>query len=505
MTNLYELIQRQVRAAPQRVAIETTGGERLSYGELDQRCAQLAARLARLGVGPGDRVAAQIEKSVANALLYLACLRRGAVYLPLNTAYTLPELDYFFADAEPALIVCDPARRAGIAALRGAGDARVATLDATGQGDLVDGLDDEPAGLSVAPAGDHELAALLYTSGTTGRAKGALLTHCNLASNALTLLDAWGFSAEDVLLHVLPLYHVHGLFVACNTALLAGARLLFLPRFDAAEVLALLPRATVMMGVPTYYTRLLAQDGLSPARCAGMRLFVSGSAPLLEDTFRQFEARTGQRILERYGMTETGMNTSNPLFGERRPGTVGMALPGVELRVADEAGRVLAPGEVGVLEVRGPNVFKGYWRMPEKTAEEFRADGFFITGDLARIGADGYVSIVGRAKDLIISGGLNVYPKEIETVIDDLAGVVESAVMGVPHPDFGEAVAAVVVVAPGAALDEGAVIAAVRARLAGFKVPKRVWFAPSLPRNAMGKVQKNALREQHRDAFAALR
>ena len=441
---------------------------------------------------------------MANLLLYLACLRRGAVYLPLNTAYTLSELDYFFGDAEPALIVCDPARRAEIAALGGAA-AQIATLDAYGQGDLVDTLDEEPPQAAIAPVSDDDLAALLYTSGTTGRAKGAMLTHRNLASNALTLVDAWGFSETDALLHALPLYHVHGLFVACNTALLAGARLLFLPRFDAAEALEALPRATVMMGVPTYYTRLLAQDGLSAARCAGVRLFVSGSAPLLEQTFYDFEARTGHRLLERYGMTETGMNTSNPLHGERRPGTVGLPLPGIELRVADEDGRVLGPGEIGVLEVRGPNVFKGYWRMPEKTAEEFRADGFFITGDLGRIGPDGYVAIVGRAKDLIISGGLNVYPKEIERVIDDLDGVVESAVIGVPHPDLGEAVAAVVVLAPGAAADEAAVIAAVRERLAGFKVPKRVWFADSLPRNAMGKVQKNALRARHEDAFAPAR
>jgi malonyl-CoA/methylmalonyl-CoA synthetase len=505
MTNLYELIRRRARAARQRVAIETAHGDRLTYGELDLRCARLAARLDRLGIGRGDRVAAQIEKSVANVLLYLACLRRGAVYLPLNTAYTLDELDYFFGDAEPALIVCDPARKTATEALSRARAARIATLDAEGQGDLIDDLDDEPPQRAIAPVEDDDLAALLYTSGTTGRAKGAMLTHRNLASNALTLVDAWGFSADDVLLHALPLYHVHGLFVACNTALLAGAGLLFLPRFDAAEVLGMLGRASVMMGVPTYYTRLLAQHRLSAGRCAGVRLFVSGSAPLLEDTFHEFAARTGHRILERYGMTETGMNTSNPLHGERRPGTVGVALPGVELRVADEAGRVLGPGEVGVLEVRGPNVFKGYWRMPDKTAEEFRPGGFFITGDLARIGADGYVSIVGRAKDLIISGGLNVYPKEIESVIDDLPGVVESAVIGVPHPDFGEAVSAVVVPASGTALDDAAVIAAVRDRLAGFKVPKRVWFAPSLPRNAMGKVQKNALREQHQGAFAGPR
>jgi malonyl-CoA/methylmalonyl-CoA synthetase len=499
MTNLYELIHRRVSAAPQRVAIEIPDGGRLTYAELDERCARLAGRLARLGLGVGDRVAVQVEKSVENLLLYLACLRRGAVYLPLNTAYTQAELDYFFGDAEPALIVCDPARRAGIAALGGAAGARVATLDAQGQGDLAEGLDQEPPHAAIAAVEDDDLAALLYTSGTTGRAKGAMLTHRNLASNALTLVDAWGFSETDVLLHVLPLYHVHGLFVACNTALLGGARLLFLPRFDAARATEMLARATVMMGVPTYYTRLLAQDGLSAARCAGVRLFVSGSAPLLEQTFRDFEARTCHRLLERYGMTETGMNTSNPLHGERRPGTVGLPLPEVELRVADEAGRVLDTGEVGVLEVRGPNVFKGYWRMPEKTRLEFRTDGFFITGDLGRIGPDGYVTIVGRAKDLIISGGLNVYPKEIESVIDDLEGVVESAVFGVPHPDLGEAVSAVVVSAPGAALDEAAVIAAVRDRLAGFKVPKRVWFADSLPRNAMGKVQKNELRTRHQD------
>jgi malonyl-CoA/methylmalonyl-CoA synthetase len=403
------------------------------------------------------------------------------------------------------LIVCDPSRRAAIAALEGAGAAAVATLDAGGRGDLVDGLDSEPPRPEIARVADDDLAALLYTSGTTGRSKGAMLTHRNLASNALALVDAWGFTDADVLLHVLPLYHVHGLFVAFNTVLLAGARLLFLPRFDAAQALALLPRVSAMMGVPTYYTRLLAQDGLSAASCAGVRLFVSGSAPLLEDTFQQFEARTGHRILERYGMTETGMSTSNPLRGERRPGTVGLPLAGVELRVADDGGRVLGPGEIGGLEVRGPNVFKGYWRMPEKTAEEFREDGFFVTGDLARIGEDGYVAIVGRAKDLIISGGLNVYPKEIESVIDDLPGVVESAVIGLPHPDFGEAVSAVVVAEPGAEVDEEAVIAAVRSRLASFKVPKRVWLASSLPRNAMGKVQKKALRDQHKDAFAAPR
>jgi malonyl-CoA/methylmalonyl-CoA synthetase len=353
----------------------------------------------------------------------------------------------------------------------------------------------------VAPCEADDLAALLYTSGTTGRSKGAMLTHGNLASNALTLRDAWGFSDADVLLHALPIYHTHGLFVSINVTLLAGARMLFLPRFEPDAVIAGLSRATVMMGVPTYYVRLLERPDFTREVCRHMRLFISGSAPLLEETFRAFEARTGQRILERYGMTETGMNTSNPLDGERHPGTVGPPLPGVEARVCEEQGRVLPTGEVGVLEVRGPNVFKGYWRMPEKTAEEFRDDGFFITGDIAKIDANGYVTIVGRAKDLIISGGLNVYPKEVESVIDGLRGVAESAVVGLDHPDFGEAVAAVVVRAPDASVSEDEIIAATRTQLAGFKVPKRVFFVDALPRNTMGKVQKNQLRDRYAGAF----
>ena len=346
------------------------------------------------------------------------------------------------------------------------------------------------------------LAAILYTSGTTGRAKGAMLSHDNLAANALTLRDAWGFTAADVLLHVLPIYHTHGLFVAINPTLLAGARMISLPRFEPGAVIEALPRASVIMGVPTYYVRLLARADFTAATCAQMRLFTSGSAPLLEETFHAFEARTGQRILERYGMTETGMNTSNPLHGERRAGTVGPALPGVEVRVANEAGRVLGIGDSAILEVRGPNVFSGYWRQPEKTREEFRADGFFITGDIARIDANGYVTIVGRAKDLIISGGLNVYPKEIESVLDGLDGIAESAVIGVPHPDFGEGVLAVIKRREGArAPDAEAVIAAARGQLAAFKAPKLVVFVDELPRNSMGKVQKNLLRDAYRDAF----
>jgi malonyl-CoA/methylmalonyl-CoA synthetase len=469
-----------------------------SYGDLDRLSAALGHHLQTRGVGKGDRVAVQVEKSPQAVFLYLACLRIGAVYLPLNTGYTLRELDYFFADAEPRMIVCDPSRQSEIAAM--AGSAAVLTLDAEGQGSLMAGATYE-ADLEPVACGPDDLAALLYTSGTTGRSKGAMLSHHNLASNALALRTTWGFTGDDVLLHVLPIYHTHGLFVAINTVLLAGARMIFLPRFDPDAVIAALPRATVMMGVPTYYTRLLAREDFTAGAARSIRLFISGSAPLLEETFNAFEARTGQRILERYGMTETGMNTSNPLHGERRAGTVGLPLPDVALRAADDVGTPLAAGEVGVLEVRGPNVFSGYWRMPDKTAQEFRDDGFFITGDIGVISQDGYVSIVGRAKDLVISGGLNVYPKEVESLIDLLPGVVESAVIGLPHPDFGEAVTAVVVRHPGATITESDIVGAARAELAGFKTPKLVVFVEALPRNSMGKVQKNVLRDEHGDHF----
>jgi malonyl-CoA/methylmalonyl-CoA synthetase len=475
-----------------------TATRRYTYGDLDRISAALGHCLQALGVQKGDRVAAQVEKSPQAVFLYLACLRIGAVYLPLNTGYTLRELDYFFGDAEPRVIVCDPAKASDIGGLAGA--RAVVTLDAEGSGSLMDGATDW-TDLEPAACEPDDLAALLYTSGTTGRSKGAMLTHRNLVSNALALRETWGFTGADVLLHVLPIYHTHGLFVAINTVLLAGARMIFLPRFDPDAVVPALAHATVMMGVPTYYTRLLARDDFDAQAARPIRVFISGSAPLLEETFAAFETRTGHRILERYGMTETGMNTSNPLHGERRPGTVGLPLPGVEVRVADDTGRPLAAGEVGVLDVRGPNVFKGYWRMPEKTAEEFRADGFFITGDIGAIGEDGYVSIVGRAKDLVISGGLNVYPKEVESLIDGLPGVLESAVIGLPHPDFGEAVAAVVVRQPGAAITEVDIIAAARAELAGFKVPKTVFFVEALPRNSMGKVQKNMLRADYGDTF----
>jgi malonyl-CoA/methylmalonyl-CoA synthetase len=500
--NLFELISAATPADPAIPLLETPDGRVYTYGDVDRLSARIAHRLRDQGVIKGDRVAAQIEKSPEAICLYLACLRAGAAYLPLNTGYTKAELDYFFGDARPRVIVCDPAAAAELQALPGARGAAVLTLGIGGDGTLLAGLDALPTAFETVPCAADDLAALLYTSGTTGRSKGAMLTHGNLASNALALREVWGFRNTDVLLHALPIYHTHGLFVAVNTTLLSGSRMLFFPRFEPGEVIAALPRATVMMAVPTYYVRLLAREDFTRDVCARMRLFISGSAPLLEETFLGFEVRTGHRILERYGMTETGMNTSNPLNGDRRAGTVGLPLPRVEARIAGEGGQILPVGETGVLEVRGPNVFKGYWQMPEKTREEFR-DDFFITGDVAKIDADGYVTIVGRSKDLIISGGLNVYPKEVESVIDRLPGVVESAVVGLPHPDFGEGVAAVIVREPTATLAEADVIAATKAELAGFKVPKKVVFVDGLPRNSMGKVQKNLLRDAYRETFSA--
>ncbi len=501
--NLFHLVRARMPAAD-RSLIETAAGERISYGEMLARSGRLAHALVRRGVKPGDRVAVQVEKTPDNLLLFLASMRAGAVYLPLNTAYTIAELDYFIGDAEPRLVVCDPSRREGVGAIAQARNAAVDTLDASGQGSLIELAAQSSVDFADVPREESELAVILYTSGTTGRSKGAMLSHRNLSSNADVLASYWRFTDRDVLLHALPLYHTHGLFTAAITLMLAGGTMLFLPKFDADEVIRLLPRATAMMGVPTYYTRLLQHPAFTRDLCAHMRLFTCGSAPLLAETHREFAARTGHAILERYGMTETGMNASNPYDGERIPGTVGFPLPGVELRIADaDTGRVLAQEEIGIIEVRGPNVFAGYWRMPEKTASEFRPDGFFITGDVGKIDARGYVHIVGRAKDLIISGGFNVYPKEVESEIDALPGVVESAVIGCPHPDFGEGVTAVVVTQTGASLTEAAVIAALEERLARFKLPKRVIFVPDLPRNTMGKVQKNVLREENKNLYAA--
>jgi malonyl-CoA/methylmalonyl-CoA synthetase len=488
---------------PSRLAIETLDGQRISYGDLIARSGQMANVLVERGVKPGDRVAAQTEKSVSGLVLYLAAMRAGAVYLPLNTAYTLNELDYFITDAEPSLVVCAPSKAEGIGAIAAKVRGKVETLGAEGEGTLTDAAAKAKPEFNTVARGNDDLAAILYTSGTTGRSKGAMLSHDNLASNSLTLVDYWRFTKDDVLIHALPIYHTHGLFVASNVTLFARASMIFLPKFDPDLTIKLMARSTVLMGVPTFYTRLLQSPALTKESTKHMRLFISGSAPLLADTHREWADRTGHAVLERYGMTETNMNTSNPYDGERVPGAVGHPLPGVSVRVTDaETGKVLPPEAVGMIEVRGPNVFKGYWRMPEKTQAEFRDDGFFITGDLGKIDNKGYVHILGRGKDLVISGGFNVYPKEIESEIDAMPGVIESAVIGVPHADFGEGVTAVVVCNPGARVDEATVLKLLEGRLAKFKMPKRVFVVDELPRNAMGKVQKNILRDTYSDIYS---
>ncbi|QQO34549.1 malonyl-CoA synthase [Bradyrhizobium diazoefficiens] len=488
---------------PARLAIETQDGVHISYGELIARAGQMANVLVARGVRPGDRVAVQVEKSVANIVLYLATVRAGAVYLPLNTAYTLNELDYFIGDAEPSLVVCDPAKAEGLAPIAAKVRAKVETLGADGKGSLTDAAETASSEFTTVPRTNDDLAAILYTSGTTGRSKGAMLTHDNLASNSLSLVAYWRFTDKDVLIHALPIYHTHGLFVATNVTLFSRASMIFLPKLDPDLIIKLMARATVLMGVPTFYTRLLQNSALSRETTKHMRLFISGSAPLLAETHREWSARTGHAVLERYGMTETNMNTSNPYDGERVPGAVGFPLPGVSVRVTEpETGKELPREEIGMIEVKGPNVFKGYWRMPEKTKSEFRPDGFFITGDLGKIDDKGYVHILGRGKDLVISGGFNVYPKEIESEIDAMPGVIESAVIGVPHADFGEGVTAVLVCNKGADITEGAVLKALDGRLAKFKMPKRVFVVDELPRNTMGKVQKNVLRDTYKDIYA---
>ncbi|WP_099867415.1 malonate--CoA ligase [Pararhizobium haloflavum] len=501
MTNhLFDAIRSAVRNdAP---FVEAADGRKWTYGEMLDHSGRLAALLVQRGVQPGDRIAVQVEKSVECLMLYLATVRAGGVYLPLNTGYTLAELDYFIGDAKPAIVVVDPGKADGIRPIAEKHGARVETMDADGAGSLTDAASGGAGDFADVERGPEDLAAILYTSGTTGRSKGAMLTHDNLLSNALTLVDYWRFTADDVLLHALPIFHTHGLFVASNTVILAGGSMIFLPKFDADQVLALMPRVTSMMGVPTFYTRLLQHPGLNREVTSGMRLFTSGSAPLLAETHNQFSERTGHPILERYGMTETNMNTSNPYDGDRIAGTVGFPLPGVELRVTHpDNGEPVPQGETGMIEVKGPNVFAGYWQMPEKTKAEFRDDGFFITGDLGRIDERGYVHIVGRGKDLVISGGYNIYPKEVEAEIDQLDGVLESAVIGVSHPDFGEGVTAVVVREQAATIEEKAILAALSDKLAKFKQPKRVIFVEELPRNTMGKVQKNVLRDEYADIY----
>lgn len=506
--NLFELLA----ASPvqsDKVILETSTGGQWTRGDLFALSARLAHALCAAGVEPGDRVAVQVEKSPECLALYLASLRCGAVFLPLNTAYAPPEVEYFLTNAEPRVFVCDPARLPALQPIAEAAGSRLLTLEANGRGTLADAAAGAAAEFPAVARSGSDLAAILYTSGTTGRSKGAMLSHDNLASNTLVLQEAWAWSKEDVLLHGLPIFHVHGLFVAAQGALAAGARMLWLSKWDAPAAARWLPGATLFMGVPTMYSRLLDEPGLTRAAVAGVRLFVSGSAPLSVDTFRAWQERTGHTILERYGMSETCMLTSNPYRPEDGPrlgGTVGPALSGVELRVVDADGQSCAEGGVGDVQVRGPNICLGYWRAPEKTAQDWTADGWFKTGDVGRLGGPAlgveaappnYLTIVGRSKDLIIAGGFNIYPKEVESALDELPGVLESAVFGVPDRDLGERVAAVVVARPGAALDAAELIGALKARIASFKVPKRLELVPELPRNAMGKVQKNLLRAQY--------
>lgn len=495
--NLYALFESRFPADRTACCIETHDGLLYTWNDIDRASAKIANLLASLGLSPDARIAVQVEKSAEALILYLATIRAGYVYLPLNTAYRRAEMEYFIDDAEPEVVVCSPQNFGWIAQTAfKSGTRHVFTLGEQRDGSLLArAIPHRDAFDSVNKAAD-DLAVILYTSGTTGRSKGAMLTHGNLASNAQVLQQYWHWQPGDILLHTLPLFHIHGLLVASHGALLNGSKVIFLPKFDAAQVIRHLPRSTIFMGVPTYYVRLLADGEFDKAACANVRLFVSGSAPLLTETFHAFRQRTGHTILERYGMSETVMLVSNPYEGERRGGTVGRPLPGVSVRVVDAEGRRCEADEIGNIEVRGPNVFQGYWRMPEKTAEEFTKDGYFRTGDVGRFDTDGYLTIVGRSKDLIITGGYNVYPKEIESFIDELADVAESAVIGVPHADFGEAVTAVVVPKPGCSPSESDVIAYLKARIANFKVPKRVFFLPDLPRNTMGKVQKNVLREQ---------
>jgi malonyl-CoA/methylmalonyl-CoA synthetase len=506
--SLFSLIEVSLPDDRTRVVLEAPdrmrGPREWSAERLLTAAAQFASLFSELGLVKGDRVALQVEKSPEALAIYLACLRGGFIFLPMNTAYRLDEVDYLIGNAEPALVICDPAAEDGVKDVAARhGSPHVLTLDTEARGSLTDAARRVRNIVPPARLGADDLAAILYTSGTTGKPKGAMLSQGNLASNGLALRDAWRFTESDVLLHALPIFHAHGLFVACHCALLAGAKMIWLGKFDRDLVLKHLPRATAFMGVPTFYTRLLAGEDFNAGLVKHMRLFTSGSAPLLAETFEEFRARMGHAILERYGMTETGMNTSNPYDGERRAGTVGFPLPGTEVRVMSEDGAPMGAGEVGGLQVRGPNVFSGYWRMPEKSAEEFAEGGWFKTGDIAMIDADGYVHLVGRAKDLIISGGFNVYPKEIEELIDDMPEVLESAIVGVPHADFGEAGVAVVVLRSGQVIGEAELISRVKSKLANYKVPKRAFFVESLPRNTMGKVQKNLLRDEYRDACKA--
>ncbi len=498
--NIYRLFEQHFPENRKAIFIEMLNGETYSYAALEHEVSKLAHFLTELGIGKGDRIAVQVEKTPQVLFLYLACLRAGIIYLPLNTAYTENELAYFIENSEPAMVVCDPKSESLFTRL---GETRllqqVFTLDAHGKGSLITASQDMPTVFTTTDCDKDDIAVILYTSGTTGRPKGAMISHGNLAANGLALQKVWQWQQQDILLHALPIFHIHGLFVACHNVLLGGSKMLFVPRFDVHTVMRLLPKATVLMGVPTFYTRLLEQPELNHDICKNIRLFISGSAPLLQQTFEEFRQRSGHTIVERYGMTETGMNTSNPVDGPRLAGTVGLPLPGVETRIVDENEQPISDASVGLLQVKGDNVFKGYWRMPEKTAEDFTDDGFFITGDLARYNVQGYISIVGRNKDMVITGGYNVYPKEIELLLDDIDGIKESAIIGLPHKDFGEAVTAVVVPEELCHFpNEKLVIEQLKQKLANYKVPKDIIMIEQLPRNAMGKVQKNILRELYK-------
>ena len=504
--NLYSLLAKGFPKDKQACALETHDGLYYSWSDLECATAKMANLLKSLKLPAGSRIAAQVEKSPEALFLYLAAIRAGYVYLPLNTAYQAAEIQYFIENAEPAVVVCSSKNFSWVSKVAfKAGTKHVFTLDEDRKGTLLERAGGQSDQFKTATVKDSDLAAILYTSGTTGRSKGAMLTHRNLASNAEVLQKFWGWKKGDVLLHALPIFHVHGLFVAAHGALINGSKMIWLPRLDVAQLIHHMPQSTVMMGVPTFYVRLLADAGFTKQVARNMRLFVSGSAPLLTETFNTFKEVIGQPILERYGMSETVMLTSNPYKGKRVGGSVGLALPGIQVRVVSENNKPCRANEIGAIQVKGPNIFTGYWRMPEKTAEEFTQDGWFQTGDVGRWGgaANGgdapkdYLCIVGRSKDLIISGGYNVYPKEIESFIDDMDGVEESAVIGIPHPDFGEAVMAVVVPKAGAKLDSQAMIRILKTQIANFKIPKRLEIVADLPRNAMGKVQKNILRQQY--------
>ena len=502
--NLFAALRAAFPADLDDIAVETDNGLLYSWRDLEHGSAMIANLLASLDLPQGARIAVQVEKSVEAMMLYLATLRAGFVFLPLNTAYQSTEIEYFIGNAEPAVVVCSPANFGWVSKIAfKAGTQNVFTLEGDRSGSLLTRAAHCSDQHEVVVKQGDDMAAILYTSGTTGRSKGAMLSHGNLLSNARVLKDYWGWKPGDVLIHALPIFHVHGLFVAIHGALINGSKMIWLCKFDAKKVVEKLPEATVFMGVPTLYVRLLAEPSLTVDACRNMRLFIAGSAPLLIETFRHWQVCTGHTILERYGMSETVMLTSNPYQdGERRGGTVGFALPGVSLRVQDDAGQSLPTGEIGGIQVKGPSVFQGYWRMPEKTAEEFTLDGYFKTGDVGKIGEGGYITIVGRSKDLIISGGYNVYPAEIEGYLNDLPGVLESAVIGVPHPDFGEVGVAVVIAKPGAQLDGPQLVVAMKSTLANFKIPKHCVVVGELPRNTMGKVQKNVLRDQYKSLFS---